>query len=99
MFVYTKIITGMMKVGKSENILEVETFGRFDGYEEESMTNPQVLVSHKENHVAISKWGRLILRGKTKNFLLDMLIWGAYRLSKWRSQVQCWTGLYDAQNT
>lgn len=74
MLVYTKIITGVMKVGKSENILEVETFDRFDENEEESMVNPRILVSHKENHVAITKWGRLVLRGKTKNSLLDMLI-------------------------
>lgn len=74
MLVYTKIITGVMKVGKSENILEVETFDRFDENEEESMINPQILVSLKENHVAITKWGRLVLRGKTKNSLLDMLI-------------------------
>lgn len=63
-----------MKVGKSENILEVETFDRFDGNEEESMINPRILISHTENHVAITKWGRLILRGKTKNSLLNMLI-------------------------
>lgn len=44
-----------MKIGKSKNILEVETFDRFDGNEEESIINPQILISHKQNHVAITK--------------------------------------------